>query len=298
MSDATRSVLHEVMEQQTVSIAKAGIITTLNARTSILAAANPVESKYNVSLPITKNIDLPPTLISRFDLLYLVLDNIDEFADRKLAKHLVSMYLEDRPETAGSDVLSLDVLTAYITYAKNKVQPELTSEASDELVRCYVALRKQGEDASNAEKRITATTRQLESMIRLSEAHARMRLSKYVELLDVVEANRLIIEAVKGSATDPVTGLVDISLLNTGFSANSRRQNQDLINEISSLVESSRSSNIKYSDILAQINAQSSVAIDSTMFADAIRQMEENGDLQVVGEGARKMIRRVGGAPT
>lgn len=105
MSDATRSVLHEVMEQQTVSIAKAGIITTLNARTSILAAANPVGSKYNLKLPITKNIDLPPTLISRFDLLYLVLDRIDEASDRRLAQFLVGMYLEDRPETGGSNVL-------------------------------------------------------------------------------------------------------------------------------------------------------------------------------------------------
>lgn len=105
MSDSTRSVLHEVMEQQTVSIAKAGIITTLNARTSILAAANPVGSKYNLSWPITKNIDLPPTLISRFDLLYLVLDKIDEISDRRLAKHLVALYLEDKPPTGGSDIL-------------------------------------------------------------------------------------------------------------------------------------------------------------------------------------------------
>jgi DNA replication licensing factor MCM4 len=126
MSDSTRSVLHEVMvrvlcashspeehsplcptlqEQQTVSIAKAGIITTLNARTSILAAANPVNSKYNPKLPIPANIDLPPTLISRFDLLYLVLDKIDETTDRRLAKHLVSLYLEDRPDTGGQDIL-------------------------------------------------------------------------------------------------------------------------------------------------------------------------------------------------
>lgn len=105
MSDATRSVLHEVMEQQTVSIAKAGIITTLNARTSILAAANPVGSKYNLKWPITRNIDLPPTLISRFDLLYLVLDKIDDKSDRQLAKHLVSLYLEDKPQTAGKDIM-------------------------------------------------------------------------------------------------------------------------------------------------------------------------------------------------
>jgi DNA replication licensing factor MCM4 len=102
MSESTRSVLHEVMEQQTVSIAKAGIITTLNARTSILASANPIGSKYNPNLPIPQNIDLPPTLLSRFDLVYLVLDKIDEVSDRRLATHLVGMYLEDRPQHAAS----------------------------------------------------------------------------------------------------------------------------------------------------------------------------------------------------
>lgn len=103
MNESTRSVLHEVMEQQTVSIAKAGIITTLNARTSILASANPIGSKYNPNLPVPQNIDLPPTLLSRFDLVYLVLDRIDESNDRRLAKHLVGMYLEDTPENASRD---------------------------------------------------------------------------------------------------------------------------------------------------------------------------------------------------
>ena len=107
MTDSTRSVLHEVMEQQTVSIAKAGIITTLNARTSILASANPIGSKYNPNLPVPQNIDLPPTLLSRFDLVYLVLDRIDEQTDRRLARHLVSMYLEDAPEHAAG---SLEIL--------------------------------------------------------------------------------------------------------------------------------------------------------------------------------------------
>jgi DNA replication licensing factor MCM4 len=103
MNESTRSVLHEVMEQQTVSIAKAGIITTLNARTSILASANPIGSKYNPNLPVPQNIDLPPTLLSRFDLVYLVLDRVDEVNDRRLAKHLVGMYLEDTPENASRE---------------------------------------------------------------------------------------------------------------------------------------------------------------------------------------------------
>ena len=107
MSDATRSVLHEVMEQQTVSIAKAGIITTLNARTSILASANPIGSKYNPNLPVPQNIDLPPTLLSRFDLVYLILDRVDETNDRRMARHLLSMYLDDKPQSAagGQEIL-------------------------------------------------------------------------------------------------------------------------------------------------------------------------------------------------
>ena len=88
-----------------MSIAKAGIITTLNARTSILAAANPVGSKYDVNLPITRNIDLPPTLISRFDLLYLVLDQVEDSLDRRLAQHLVGLYLEDTPSAELQDIL-------------------------------------------------------------------------------------------------------------------------------------------------------------------------------------------------
>jgi DNA replication licensing factor MCM4 len=103
MNESTRSVLHEVMEQQTVSIAKAGIITTLNARSSILASANPIGSKYNPNLPVPQNIDLPPTLLSRFDLVYLVLDQIDEVNDRRLAKHLVNMYIEDTPQNASRE---------------------------------------------------------------------------------------------------------------------------------------------------------------------------------------------------
>lgn len=100
MSETTRSVLHEVMEQQTVSVAKAGIITTLNARTSILASANPIGSRYNPDLPVPQNIDLPPTLLSRFDLVYLILDQQNDSNDKKLARFLLSMYLEDKPDSA------------------------------------------------------------------------------------------------------------------------------------------------------------------------------------------------------
>lgn len=104
-------------------------------------------------------------------------------------------------------------MTKYINYAKEKIQPELSNEASEALVNCYVELRKQGQDRGSSERRITATTRQLESMIRMSEAHARMRLSSVVEVGDVLEASRLLREAIKEYATDPKTGRIDMDLM-------------------------------------------------------------------------------------
>ncbi|KZT04871.1 MCM-domain-containing protein [Laetiporus sulphureus 93-53] len=298
MSDATRSVLHEVMEQQTVSIAKAGIITTLNARTSILAAANPVGSKYNRNETITRNIDLPPTLISRFDLLYLVLDQVDEALDRKLAQHLVGLYLEDAPETGGQDILPLDQLSAYITYARSRINPIITEDASEELVRCYVILRKAGEDPRSNEKRITATTRQLESMIRLSEAHARMRFSPFVELEDVKEAYRLMREAINTSARDPTTGEIDMGLLDTGIGRQQRKMRSDMRKAILAMLDGSAGSTrgVRWMEALQQLEGQSSVRISTAEFQQVIRELEQEGMVKVVGEREKRMIRRVDGA--
>merc|ERR1712079_436683 len=117
MNEATRSVLHEVMEQQTLSIAKAGIICQLNARTSILAAANPVESQWNPKRTIVDNVQLPPTLMSRFDLVFLILDPQDEQYDRKLARHLVSLYYKDQSQQ-DEDLYSMDILRDYVKYSK------------------------------------------------------------------------------------------------------------------------------------------------------------------------------------
>lgn len=298
MNESTRSVLHEVMEQQTVSIAKAGIITTLNARTSILASANPIGSKYNPNLPVPQNIDLPPTLLSRFDLVYLVLDRVDEQEDRRLAKHLVGMYLEDQPENASSEeVLPIEFLTAYITYAKTKVHPVLTEEAGKALTDAYVAMRKLGDDIRSNDRRITATTRQLESMIRLSEAHARMRLSPEVTADDVEEAVRLIRSAIKQSATDSRTGLIDMGLLTEGTSASERRRREDLKRAIISMVEelSNSSGAARWADVYRSLSDKSSIGVDGADFADAVQSLQTEGLVNVVGEGGRRSIRRVAG---
>ncbi|KAF8902618.1 cell division control protein 54 [Gymnopilus junonius] len=294
MSDATRSVLHEVMEQQTVSIAKAGIITTLNARTSILAAANPVGSKYDVNLPITRNIDLPPTLISRFDLLYLVLDQVDDALDRRLAQHLVGLYLEDEPTTDAQDFLPLHELSAYIDYARSRIHPVISEEAGAELVRAYVEMRNMGEDPRSSEKRITATTRQLESLIRLSEAHARMRFSEFVELSDVKESSRLMREAIKTSAMDPRTGKIDMGLLNTGTGTGQRKMREDMRKEILNVLDGqAKGRGLKWADLLKQLDEQSSVKVDAVEFTEVIKGLENEGMIKVVGERDKRTIRKI-----
>jgi DNA replication licensing factor MCM4 len=296
MSEATRSVLHEVMEQQTVSVAKAGIITTLNARTSILASANPIGSRYNPDLSVPQNIDLPPTLLSRFDLVYLILDRFDEKADRRLAKHLLSLYLEDKPDSAPSnaDILPVEFLTLYISYARSNIHPTISQEAAQELVECYVAMRSLGQDVRAAEKRITATTRQLESMIRLAEAHAKMRLSETVTRDDVREANRLIQTALKTAATDS-QGRIDMSLLTEGTSAADRKRQGEIKDAVLRLLDEMTASGnaVRWGDVARRLSENASVPVEQADFNEAMRALEAESAIMVSGEGARRNVRRV-----
>ena len=231
MDDNTRVILHEAMEQQTVSVAKAGIICTLNARTAILAAANPVESKYNPRMSVVDNIQLPPTLLSRFDMIYLVLDKESEAMDRRLANHIVSLYStpnfeqNDQQEAEGYDPdeaatnllrtnhVSRQFLAKYISYARKTVHPSIPEDTVNIFVQEYQKMRSMGLN----KKTITATPRQLESLIRISEALAKMRLSDTVERRDIEEAVRLIRTAMQQSATDPKTGHIDMDIITTGI---------------------------------------------------------------------------------
>jgi DNA replication licensing factor MCM4 len=299
MSEATRSVLHEVMEQQTVSIAKAGIITTLNARTSLLASANPIGSKYNPNLPIPQNIDLPPTLLSRFDLVYLILDRVDEQNDRRLARHMVGMYLDDTPETASkNEVLPIEFLTSYISYARANCQPKITEAASRTLVDAYVAMRALGADVRSQERRITATTRQLESMIRLAEAHAKMRLSETVTEDDVLEAVRLIKSALKQAATDSRTGLIDMSLLTEGTSSADKRRKEDLKRAVLAALDevAGAGQSVRMSELARNVREGASEQVENQEFLEVLRSAELEGAVQISGEGARRMVKRVVGA--
>lgn len=168
----------------------------------------------------------------------------------------------------------------------------ISEDAGAELVRSYVEMRSLGiEDRSSSEKRITATTRQLESMIRLSEGHARMRLSKDVELEDVQEAYRLMKEAIRTSAMDPRTGKIDMGLLNTGTGSGQRKQMDDMRREVLSLLSANRA--VKWADAFKQLSGQSSIKIDAAEFGEVIKLMENEGVVKVIGEREKRVIRKM-----
>ncbi|XP_024880049.1 DNA replication licensing factor MCM4 isoform X1 [Temnothorax curvispinosus] len=254
MNDSTRSVLHEVMEQQTLSIAKAGIICQLNARTSILAAANPCESQWNKNKTVIENVMLPHTLMSRFDLIFLMLDPQDEVFDRKLARHLVSLYYKSELEEED-DIVDMSILRDYIAYAKEHVHPTLNEESQQRLIQAYVDMRRVG----SGHGQITAYPRQLESLIRLAEAHAKMRFSSVVEILDVEEAWRLHREALKQSAIDPLSGKIDISILTTGMSLAARKRRQELVEALKRLIKGKdKAPTLNYQKIFTELKESSS----------------------------------------
>ncbi|KAI9358309.1 MCM2/3/5 family protein [Zopfochytrium polystomum] len=295
MSDHTRSVLHEVMEQQTISVAKAGIITTLNARTSILACANPINSKFDEKLSVVANVNLPPPLVSRFDLLFLVLDKPVERDDRLLAQHIVGLYLGERERTddRDRDLVNVELFAKYIYYARSKVHPVITPEAGEKLCSYYLRMRRGGGNSYTRDKVITATTRQLESMIRLSEAHARMRLSETVEVEDVDEAYRLIVDALLASATDPTTGRVDLDLIQTGISARERTHRRDLRAAVTAFIETIQTPSMKMLAAHKRFCEQSDERISEEDFVKLLREMKDSESTFVVtGTGKQNMVIR------
>jgi DNA replication licensing factor MCM7 len=200
MDDNDRTAIHEVMEQQTISISKAGISTTLNARTSILAAANPVYGRYNPRISPVENINLPAALLSRFDVLFLLLDTPSRESDEQLAKHVAFVHMNSRHPDIGTDnvVFTPHEVRSYIAQART-YRPVVPESVSEYMIKMYVRLRDQQQRAEKKGKQFAHTTpRTLLGVVRLAQALARLRFSNEVSSDDVDEALRLI-EASKDS---------------------------------------------------------------------------------------------------
>jgi len=192
----------------------------------------------------------------------------------------------------------LNELSAYISYARSRIHPVITEDAGSELVRSYADMRAMGADPSSSEKRITATTRQLESMIRLSEAHARMRFSEFVETEDVKEAVRLMREAIRTSAMDPRTGKIDMGLLNTGTGSGQRKMREDMRRAVLGILDGAGGASgrgVKWSEAVKLLGEQSSIKVDVAEFTEVLKALENEGLVKVVGEREKRMIRRTEG---
>lgn len=193
MKSGDRVAIHEAMEQQTISVAKAGITTRLNSRCSILAAANPIFGRYDDLKQISEQIELQTTILSRFDCIFVVRDINTLENNIKIADHILDLH-QGKIEKHDTGEVPFDLLKKYIKYSKSKVSPRLSSIASDRLQNIYVSDRKKALEhrkLSNSKSSIPITVRQLEAIIRLSEALARMKLKHEVSIEEIDEAHYL-----------------------------------------------------------------------------------------------------------
>lgn len=209
MDDADRTAIHEVMEQQTISISKAGITTTLNARTSILAAANPLFGRYNPRLAPVENINLPAALLSRFDVMFLILDTPSRDGDEELASHVTYVHMHNKhPETETDGVVfTPHEVRQYVAKART-YRPIVPKSISDYMVGAYVRLRKDSKRDESTKKQFShVTPRTLLGVVRLSQALARLRFSNVVAAEDVDEALRLTEVSKASLSNDPQMGV-------------------------------------------------------------------------------------------
>ncbi|MHA1590257.1 MAG: minichromosome maintenance protein MCM [Candidatus Njordarchaeales archaeon] len=237
MSTDDRRALHEAMEQQTVSIAKAGIVATLNARTSILAAANPKFGRYLISRELSENIDLPSTILSRFDLIFILIDEPDKIRDSEQASYILGLHTKTiKPEPPFPP----DFLRKYIQYAREHIIPTWTKEAAEKIKEFYIKMRessKSADEESFERSPIAITARQLEALVRLAEAHARMLLKETVDIEDAEFAIELMRYSLSQVGRDPTSGKIDIDIVSTGVSHSKRAKYLEVLDIIRTLEE-------------------------------------------------------------
>ncbi|KAF1800448.1 MCM2/3/5 family-domain-containing protein [Mucor lusitanicus] len=212
MRDEDRVAIHEAMEQQTISIAKAGITTILNSRTSVLAAANPVFGRYDDMKSAGENIDFQTTILSRFDMIFIVKDDHNESRDMSIARHVLNVHMNRQTQDAVMGEIDLEKMKAYINYCKTKCAPRLTAAAATKLSSHFVSIRKEMKDTerdTEVRSTIPITIRQLEAIIRISESLAKMTLSPYANEQHVDEAIRLFkystLDAISNGGADGMT---------------------------------------------------------------------------------------------
>jgi len=292
MRPEDRSAMHEALEQQSISVSKAGINATLKSRCSLLGAANPKYGRFDQYEPIGEQIDLEPALISRFDLIFTVTDQPDPEEDANLARHILQTnyagelhtqrerlasanYTEDEVAAQTDEVapaIEAGLLRKYIAYSRRNVYPAMSEEARSAIEEFYVNLRAQGQDEDAP---VPVTARKLEALVRLAEASARVRLSDTVEKKDadrVIEIVRSCLEAI---GVDPETGEFDADVVETGTSKSQR----DRIKNLKALIEDIEDDFEEGAPVEEVMARAEEVGMDADKARHEIDKLKEKGEL-------------------
>ncbi len=295
MNDEDRSAIHEAMEQQKISIAKAGIITTLPTKTAILAGANPKLGRFDPNSPPAQQFDIPPTLLSRFDLIFTIKDVIDESQDRKMAEHILIGHeyaARKRGEAASGIVteeeapiippIDANLLRKYIAYARRNIFPVLTPESGDKIKSFYLEIRQLGKANNN----FPITARSIEGIIRLAEASAKLRLSNTVEVQDAERAIRLQEFVLRDVFTDRETGRIDSDIINIG----QPKSKLDRVRTVLGVIENLQK-NVDLVAIEDVVRELAAYQIDEVSARRLLEELKRQGDLYEPKAGHIKVSR-------
>lgn len=273
ISKEDRDQIHEALEQQTVTIAKAGVQARLRCECSLLAGANPKYGKFDMySKSIIEQINLPPTLINRFDLIYPIRDIPNPATDKKLAKHILNT-LTDREDSNGC--LNTPFIRKYIFTAK-KIKPYFSDEALEELETYYLKMRsKYKSDETGKPQPMPISARQLEGLKRLSEAYAKLRMSNIVSKKDAKKAAKIMEYCLKKIALDEETGEIDIDKIATGTSI-SDRTSVTILKAIIDNIENEKGISIPIDDVYKEAKEK---GLSESQIEKAIEKMRRVGDI-------------------
>lgn len=298
-----RSAMHEALEQQEISISKAGINATLKSRCSLLGAANPKYGRFDEYESIAEQIDLEPALISRFDIIFTVTDKPDPERDKELAQHIVNTnYAGElhthRAENSASNVsqeevdsvtedvepsIDGDLLRKYIAYAKRSCFPMMTEEAKDAIEDFYVDLRSQGTDGDSP---VPVTARKLEAFVRLAEASARVRLSDTVEKEDVDRILEVVKASLEDIGMDPETGEFDADVIETGTSKSQR----DRIRNIKGIIAEVEGEHDDGAPIEEVLDRAKAAGMDHSKAEQEIEKLRRQGDVYEPSTGNLRTV--------
>ena len=306
MKKEDRDALHEAMEQQTVSIAKAGIMARLNSRCSLLAAANPKYGRFDKYTAIAEQINMPPTLLSRFDLIFTMMDRPNEEMDTKTAEHILETHyageLIARSENIGKveeaekehfeeamQIMEPDVspelMRKYVAWSKRNVFPVMTEEAKNKFLDFYIGLRRQGYEDEDAPVPVTA--RQLEALIRLGEARARARLSDKITAEDAERVINVVTYCLKRVFVDPETGKLDTDWITVG-TTKTRRDRARSVREIIKELEKEYGDEVPIEEVLDLAEEE---GMEREKAEEMIEVMKRDGILFSPGSGVIKFVR-------